>query len=283
VVSVTWEASLADVFVSYSRRDADFVAKVVGQLNTAGISVWIDTDDIDAGDQWKTAITQAIDQAKWCTLVLSPRSMESSQVAAEVNMAFDKKRPIIPILFEETEINSDLSYALAGINYVDFTGSFDDGMTGLLRAFGAAEPGRRFANTVLDENVSEARTVGRGLGFPLRVDTRGGIATTDRGAAIDDSLLMIVLTIPGERVGRPEFGCDIWDLAFERFSTANLSAMSDRIRDAVHRWEPRAESVSVQVDAPHIWNVLRQIHVTIAYTVRGADERRELTTGLALA
>lgn len=273
---------MADLFVSYSRRDAGFVEKVAGQLSALGISVWVDTEGIDAGDRWKTAITHAVSQARWCMLVLSPRSMESRQVAAEVNLAFDKSRPIIPVLYEACDVNPDIEYALSGVQHVDFTGAFEDGITKLRQALGTSGPGSRLRRAVFDENEGDARTVGRGLRFPMRTDGTGKVAMADRGAAIDDALLMILRTMPGDRVGRPEYGCTIWELAFERFDETTLGAMGDRIRDAIRRWEPRVDDASIAVTTPNRLSSFRRIDVAITYTVRGTHERREFASPLFL-
>ena len=58
--------------------------------------------------------------------------------------------------------------------------------------------------------------------------------------------------------------------------------MGDRIRDAIHHWEPRALDPSVEVQAPGYSGALRQIDVVVGYTVRGTDERRELSDRIGL-
>ena len=50
------------VFVSYSRKDADFVARIEQDLNALGYDLWVDTEDILAGgqDRWRRSIVAAI-------------------------------------------------------------------------------------------------------------------------------------------------------------------------------------------------------------------------------
>ena len=71
--------------------------------------------------------------------------------------------------------------------------------------------------------------VGRGFAWPLRVDHTGSIALTDGAADLDAAIRMVLLTAPGERVMRPQFGCRIWDLLFEPV-TANLLGLMARGR-----------------------------------------------------
>ncbi len=240
--------------------------------------MWVDTESIDAGDRWRTAITQAINGCRWCMVVLSPRSMASPQVAREVNLAFDKGRAIVPVMYEQTEIAESLQYGLAGLNHVDFTaGTFEDGMSKLRQALGAAGPATSLRSTELTVDEADSTTIGRGLTFPLRIDARGAVALAREGAAIDDSIRMILATRPGERLGHREFGCDLAEFAFARVDDSTRSEISDRIREALNVWEPRAHDVVADV-APTRWD--RVLDVTVRYLVRGTNERREVETAI---
>ncbi len=53
--------------------------------------------------------------------------------------------------------------------------------------------------------------IGAGWAFPLRTDATGGIALVTREREIEQSILLILGTAPGERPMRPEFGCRIHD------------------------------------------------------------------------
>ena len=57
--------------------------------------------------------------------------------------------------------------------------------------------------------------IGRGILWPLRVDQTGSIALGSGADDINASLRMAIMTAPGERVMRPQFGCRIWELLFE--------------------------------------------------------------------
>ena len=52
---------------------------------------------------------------------------------------------------------------------------------------------------------------------------------------------MVLLTAPGERLMRPQFGCRIWDLMFEPVNANLLGLISQAVRDALAQWEPRIE------------------------------------------
>jgi phage baseplate assembly protein W len=60
--------------------------------------------------------------------------------------------------------------------------------------------------------------------------------------------------------------------------------MADRIRDSIHRWEPRVEDATIRVrsGADPLGNHPRQVDVFIDYAVRGTHERREFAERIAM-
>lgn len=116
--------------------------------------------------------------------------------------------------------------------------------------------------------------IGRGLTFPLRVDTTGAMALTNGAAELDSSLRMVLMTAPGERVMRPAFGCRIWELLFEPINATTAGLMVEAVKEAVGRWEPRItlDDVTVEPDPSRDGAVL--IHLD--YTVRATNDRRNL-------
>jgi uncharacterized protein len=266
---------MAELFISYSRHDQRFVEKVAGQLEAAGISVWMDIAGIDAGERWRSEITKAIERCRWFLLVISPTSMASPQVAREVILASEKERPIVPIIVERCDVAESLEFALAGLHHVDFeTATFDDGIAELRRALGATEIAFPVRSATFTDDDRDARVLGRGIAFPLRVDGRGGIGTVGPTEAVEESILMILQTRPGERVGRPDFGCDVGEHLFERPDASTLTAFANVLRDSIQRWEPRARDVEVEVEP--------RFHATFDVSVRFSlvttDDPRELRT-----
>jgi uncharacterized protein len=116
--------------------------------------------------------------------------------------------------------------------------------------------------------------IGRGIAFPMRVDQSGSIATTSGVGDIDSSIRMILTTAPGERLMRPAFGCKIWELLFEPINANTLGLMSEAVREAVGRWEPRVtlDDVRLDPDGQHAGEVL----IEIDYIVRATNDRRNL-------
>jgi uncharacterized protein len=99
--------------------------------------------------------------------------------------------------------------------------------------------------------VKSARVYGRGMAFPPRVGADGRIAWSEGEANVRESIRVILMTEPGERLRLPAFGAGLGRFLFEPNILATHTLMRQRIADALKRWEPRIalEAVEVQADA----------------------------------
>ncbi|MBT0768204.1 GPW/gp25 family protein [Kineosporia sp. J2-2] len=116
--------------------------------------------------------------------------------------------------------------------------------------------------------------IGRGFAWPMRVDASGSIALTSGAADLDSSVRMVLLTAPGERLMRPDFGCRIHELVFEPINPNTLGLIRHAVREALARWEPRVAVEEVDVVAAPRVPGLVDIHV--GYRVRATNDRRNL-------
>lgn len=90
--------------------------------------------------------------------------------------------------------------------------------------------------------------VGQGLAFPLQVNPRGELALVTGPTDIEQSIGIILGTIPGERVMRPGFGCRAWELIFEPNNAATSSLLVMYVRQALEFWEPRIALTDIRVN-----------------------------------
>jgi hypothetical protein len=65
---------MAELFISYSRRDQAFVRRLTAGLEDRGKDVWVDLDDILPSAPWMAEIKVAIAEADSVVVVLSPDS-----------------------------------------------------------------------------------------------------------------------------------------------------------------------------------------------------------------
>jgi phage baseplate assembly protein W len=116
--------------------------------------------------------------------------------------------------------------------------------------------------------------IGRGFSWPLTVDHTGSIALTNGAEDLDHSIHVVLLTAPGERLMRPQFGCRIWDLLFEPVNANLLGLVSQAVRDALAQWEPRIEVEDVRPVQDDDDSSL--VRIEIVYRVRASNDRRNL-------
>lgn len=116
--------------------------------------------------------------------------------------------------------------------------------------------------------------IGRGFLWPLGVDHTGAIAMTSGAADLDRSIALVLMTAPGERLMRPEFGCRIWELLFEPITGNLIGLINQYVRDALLMWEPRISVDSVVAEPTDEYSSL--VNVEIGYTVLATNDRRNL-------
>lgn len=119
------------------------------------------------------------------------------------------------------------------------------------------------------ERSSDPRAfLGIGWRFPLQVAPDGRIATSRQERKIEESILLILSTAPGERVMLPEFGCGIHDLVFAPDEPRTVALVTHYAREALARFEPRIDLLDVQADrsdeAPAL--LLIRIHYRVRAT-----------------
>ena len=120
---------MAKVFLSYSRVDADFTARLAADLKQMGIDCWLDVDQIAAGEDWTDAVWAGLKACDVMLLTISPESMESRQVANEWKYYVTTGRPIIPLLWRPAE---DIHYQISALQYIDFfNGDYADAVEAL--------------------------------------------------------------------------------------------------------------------------------------------------------
>jgi hypothetical protein len=129
---------MAQIFISYSRKDIGFARKLAGDLEKAGYEVWWDLTDLRGGDDWPRVIPAAIESSQYVIVVLSPNSALSDWVEKEYTQALSLHKKIIPIMLARTGV----PFALNTINYIDFTGEdYAASLNSLLTTLGyAGEP-----------------------------------------------------------------------------------------------------------------------------------------------
>lgn len=82
----------------------------------------------------------------------------------------------------------------------------------------------------------------------LRVSTTGGIDMVEEQASVRQAILLLLTTIPGERVMRPDYGCNLNRLIFSPNDDTTAGLAIHWVRQALDRWEPRIVITRLDAD-----------------------------------
>lgn len=154
------------VFISYSSKQSDVADAVRAHLQAAGIACWLAPRNIPIGDAYADAIVEAIHGARVMVLLFSPAADESRAVHNEVELAFNRGIPILPLIVEEATPSRGMRFFLNSRQWrAAFTGPLPDS----LRALEADVKQRLSADPRLDTPRRVWRRTLNQLGGPTLV------------------------------------------------------------------------------------------------------------------
>ena len=126
-----------DIFISYSRRDQEFVTRLASDLDQQVAGAWFDQSDIQVGQQWHDEIMDGIRECKAFILVLSPDAAESRYVREELNKALELGKPIIPILYRPAKWSGEFETLVKEVQTLDLrSGSYAENFQKLVDGLG---------------------------------------------------------------------------------------------------------------------------------------------------
>ena len=128
-----------EIFISYSRRDAEFVTRLAADLDAHVAGVWFDQSAIQLGENWHDEIMEGISDCKAFVLVLSPDSVESKYVREELNKALELGKTIFPVIYRPSKWSGEFKSIVEDIQTLDlrsgsYTESFQKLVDGLIEA-----------------------------------------------------------------------------------------------------------------------------------------------------
>jgi hypothetical protein len=115
---------MPDLFISYSRKDAEFVRRLCDALSSARREAWADWRDIPPTAEWLEEIRSGIEDSDNFLFVISPDSVESPVCQSELSQAVELNKRLIPLLHRDVP-DSRLPAPLGKINFIFFR-DFDD-------------------------------------------------------------------------------------------------------------------------------------------------------------
>ena len=132
-----------EIFISYSRRDQEFVTRLASDLNAQVAGVWFDQSTLQLGQRWHDEIMDGIRECTAFLLVLSPDAMESRYVRAELNKALELGKTIFPVVSRPAKWREEFETLVKDVQTLDLrSGSYTDNFRKLVDGLIEAEAGR---------------------------------------------------------------------------------------------------------------------------------------------
>lgn len=119
----------------------------------------------------------------------------------------------------------------------------------------------------------------QGLRFPPLPVKTGGLARVTGADAVEQAIRAVLLTEPGERVGRPGFGAGLRRFLYAPDTVGTRTLLRQTLLDALRRDGPEAEVQEILIrdgDRPGM------LLIEILYVIAGDPTPRALTTPLHL-
>ncbi|MGV2437415.1 MAG UNVERIFIED_CONTAM: toll/interleukin-1 receptor domain-containing protein [Anaerolineae bacterium] len=122
----------AHFFISYSREQLYMAEALALRLQARGIPIWLDIQQINAGDDWRYKIDEGLEQAQGLIFLASSSAIGSPFVETEWRTVLNKGKPLMVVMLESCALPAELERAALII--LDMRVDFDGTVTRLLRA-----------------------------------------------------------------------------------------------------------------------------------------------------
>ncbi|MDZ8082431.1 MAG: TIR domain-containing protein, partial [Nostoc sp. DcaGUA01] len=160
---------MSDVFISYSRRDKEFVVVLQDALKAHNCETWVDWKDIPLTADWWAEIQAGIEATNTFVFVITPDSVVSKVCNQEIDHAVKNNKRLVPIVRREGFDMERVNPALAKHNWLFFRQE-DDFNTVFRKLIQAIDTNLEYvkAHTRLLVRALEWENKGRNDSFLLR-------------------------------------------------------------------------------------------------------------------
>lgn len=120
----------------------------------------------------------------------------------------------------------------------------------------------------------EKAFLGTGWAFPPGLDDKGKIRLVSLEEDVRQAILIIIQTVLGERVMRPDFGSGLHNLVFEPVNRTTMALVQNTVERALIDWEPRIEINNLEVTTDQ--SQRNTLEINLLYTVRATNTQFNL-------
>jgi phage baseplate assembly protein W len=115
----------------------------------------------------------------------------------------------------------------------------------------------------------------------LQVTPTGRIDMVEEDESVRQAILMLIETVPGERVMRPDYGCNLDYLVFAPNDETTAGLAIHYVRVALDKWEPRIDILGL--DAQRDPEKPGELDILLDYRVRASRRVEQLRLPVNLA
>jgi len=109
----------------------------------------------------------------------------------------------------------------------------------------------------------------------------GGIEMVEEEESVRQAILLLLGTVPGERVMRPDYGCDLHRLVFSPNDDTTAGLATHYVQRALARWEPRIEVL--HLDTSRVEQDPGRLDIHRDYRVRATQRVEQVTFPFSLS
>ncbi len=165
---------MADVFISYARKELASARQIKALLEAAGLSVYLDVDRLDAGTQFPDALDREVKSAGAVLGLWTPWALSRRWIKIECRIGLDRGK-LVPALMQPIEPH-DIPASFYDIQTVDLTAfkgdPGDEAWRTLMRSLARVLSRPDLASTEINP-ASSGIPPRRGNEKPSRRDWRG--------------------------------------------------------------------------------------------------------------
>jgi hypothetical protein len=115
----------------------------------------------------------------------------------------------------------------------------------------------------------------------LQISPTGSIDMVDESRSVRQAILILLTTTPGERVMRPEYGCELHKLMFSPNDQTTAGLAIHFVQRALARWERRIQVL--RLDAAANTEDPARLDLLLEYRLRRTRRTDEVSLSIDLA
>ena len=114
----------------------------------------------------------------------------------------------------------------------------------------------------------------------LAVGPGGRLAPVTLEDSVRQAIYLLLTTVPGERLMRPDYGCDLYQLVFSPNDDTTAGLAIHYVKRALDRFEPRVDVM--RLDAGRDPDDAGRLLVTLEYRVKVTQQLGRVTISMSL-